>query len=81
VGRVPRTHFQKGATYTLPHLASHLSRRENAWHPCGLQAVAQALQVVGYLLMHTRQLDVIMADRAAFAHYGEKIRADLAQFK
>jgi pyruvate,water dikinase len=45
------------------------------------QAVAQALQVVGYLLMHTRQLDVIMADRAAFAHYGEKIRADLAQFK
>lgn len=51
------------------------------WHPCGLQAVAQALQVVGYLLMHTRQLDVIMADRAAFAHYGEKIRADLAQFK
>jgi len=45
------------------------------------EAVAQALQVVGYLLMHTRQLDVIMADRAAFAHYGEKIRADLAQFK
>ncbi len=39
------------------------------------------MQVVGFFLMPTRQLDMIMADRAAFAHYGEKIRADLAQFK
>ena len=44
------------------------------------QDVEQSLRVVGYLLMHTRQLDMIMADRAAVAHYGAKIRADLAQF-
>jgi pyruvate,water dikinase len=44
------------------------------------QDVEQGLRVVGYLLMHTRQLDMIMADRAAVAHYGAKIRADLAQF-
>jgi len=43
--------------------------------------VEQGLRVVGYLLMHTRQLDMIMADRAAVAHYGAKIRADLAQLK
>jgi len=44
------------------------------------QDVEQSLRVVGYLLMHTRQLDMIMADRTAVAHYGAKIRADLAQF-
>ena len=44
------------------------------------QDVEQGLRVVGYLLMHTRQLDMIMADRAAVAHYGAKIRADLTQF-
>jgi len=42
--------------------------------------VERSLRVVGYLLMHTRQLDMIMADRAAVAHYGAKMRADLAQF-
>jgi len=45
------------------------------------QEVEQALRVVGYLLMHTRQLDMIMADHAAVAHYGAKMRADLAQLQ
>jgi len=45
------------------------------------QNVERSLRVVGYLLMHTRQLDMIMADRAAVAHYGAKMRADLAQLK
>jgi pyruvate,water dikinase len=53
------------------------ARRTNLDH----QDVEQALRGVGYLLMHTRQLDMIMADRSAVAHYGAKMRADLAQFK
>jgi pyruvate, water dikinase len=37
------------------------------------------LMAVGYLLMHTRQLDMAMADAAAVRHYGAKIRRDLAE--
>jgi pyruvate,water dikinase len=35
------------------------------------------VKLVGYLLMHTRQLDMIMADSAAVARYGKRMRADL----
>jgi pyruvate,water dikinase len=41
-------------------------------------AMEQRLRVVGYLLMHTRQLDMAMADPAAVRYYGDKIRRDLA---
>ena len=49
----------------------------------GLPAAAMApkLEIVGYLIMHTRQLDMIMADPNAVAHYGGKIRADLDRFE
>jgi pyruvate,water dikinase len=34
-------------------------------------------KVVGYLLMHTRQLDMIMADQKTVGRYAAKMRADL----
>jgi pyruvate,water dikinase len=37
----------------------------------------QRVQVVGYLLMHTRQLDMVMANPSVVASYREKMRADL----
>ncbi len=39
--------------------------------------MADKIEIVGYLIMHTRQLDMIMASPSAVAHYGAKIRADL----
>jgi pyruvate,water dikinase len=40
-------------------------------------AMEDKLEIVGYLIMHTRQLDMIMGDPTAVAHYGARIRADL----
>jgi pyruvate,water dikinase len=36
------------------------------------------LKVLGYLSMHTRQLDMVMSDPRALAHYAAKLRQDLA---
>ncbi len=40
-------------------------------------AMEDKLEIVGYLIMHTRQLDMIMASPSAVSHYGARIRADL----
>ena len=40
-------------------------------------AMKDRLRLVGYLLMHTRQLDMVMDDSSAVAHYRSKIREGL----
>jgi pyruvate,water dikinase len=35
------------------------------------------VKIVGYLLMHTRQLDMVMADRTAREHYRTKLESDI----
>jgi pyruvate,water dikinase len=40
-------------------------------------SVEQALRVVGYLLMHTRQLDVVMDEPSAVEYYRSKMRTDI----
>jgi pyruvate,water dikinase len=47
----------------------------------GLQsgAMLQHLRLLGYLLMHTRQLDMVMADDTAVRYYRSKIDSDLQQ--
>lgn len=41
------------------------------------KAIEQALAVAGYLLMHTRQIDMVMTDQAARDQYREKFRQDI----
>jgi pyruvate,water dikinase len=41
------------------------------------EEVEAGVRVVGYLLMHTRQLDMIMNDPAAVEHYRKKMQADI----
>jgi pyruvate,water dikinase len=41
------------------------------------QAVEQAMAVLGYLLMHTRQIDMSMADPGMVVHYREHFEADI----
>ena len=40
--------------------------------------IKQRLYVVGHLLMHTRQLDMILHSEQAFANVLEKLRGELA---
>jgi len=37
------------------------------------------LAVVGYLLIHTRQIDMVMGDAATLERYRRKIKGDLAE--
>jgi pyruvate,water dikinase len=40
-------------------------------------AILQMVRIVGYLLMHTRQLDMIMGDAGTREHYRAKLEADI----
>ena len=40
-------------------------------------AMIDRIEIVGYLIMHTRQLDMVMADPAAVAHHRDTIARDL----
>jgi pyruvate,water dikinase len=42
------------------------------------EAVLELVNVVGYLLMHTRQLDMVMGDPRSVDHYRAKLEADIA---
>jgi pyruvate,water dikinase len=42
------------------------------------QGVLDLVKVVGYLLMHTRQLDMVMGDQRSVDHYRAKLEDDIA---
>jgi pyruvate,water dikinase len=44
-----------------------------------LEHMLRALQVLGYLAMHTRQLDMVMSSPEAVQHYRDKIATELQE--
>jgi len=53
-------------------LSARIEKRPNAY-------LLDRLKVLGYLLMHTRQIDMVMNDPSMVAHYREKITGDLSR--
>ncbi len=51
-------------------LSARIEKRPNAY-------LLDRLKVLGYLLMHTRQIDMVMSDQSMVAHYRDKITSDL----
>ena len=54
------------------HLSARLEHREQGF-------LLDRLRVLGYLIMHTRQLDMIMADPARVAGYRRRFETDIAE--
>jgi len=42
------------------------------------ETVLNMVKIVGYLLMHTRQLDMVMGDQRSIDHYRAKLESDIA---
>lgn len=76
--RLGRVHFIKDILEELgfrvdikeDHLASRLENHDMAH-------MEKQMEILGYLTLHTRQLDMIMANAGAVSYYGKKLRKDI----
>lgn len=57
---------------TTDALSARIEKRPNSY-------LLDRLKVLGYLLIHTRQIDMVMGDESMVAHYREKITTDLRE--
>ena len=80
--KLGRVHFIKDILEELgfrvqikeDHLASRLENHDMAY-------MEQQMEILGYLTLHTRQLDMIMANAGSVNYYRNKLRKDIASLK
>jgi pyruvate,water dikinase len=77
--RLKRVHFisaiLEDLDFTTELREDHLSAR---LHSHKMAYMLKRLEILGYLTLHTRQLDMIMANPGQVAYYQKKIGADIA---